>query len=299
LRQVLARGSFDAVLATTWFPHAAAVTATRSRAPLYLCVYGNDFLERRWEKPFWRKRLFRALEQSRLLLAGSVGSAEAIREFWPAAAAKTVVVTPAVDPAEFGPGAASPPPDQPVLLTLARLVERKGQDMVIRALPTILKEFPRAEYWIAGRGSHEEALRRLARETGVESRVKFLGFVSREERISLYQRCTLYLMPSRTIAEKGDFEAFGITFLEANACGKPVIGGRSGGIADAVIDGVTGLLADPHSPGDIAWQTLRILRDSGYARKLGDQGRRRVETEMNWASTAKRVVELFSKPAGK
>ena len=166
--------------------------------------------------------------------------------------------------------------------------------MVIRAMPAILKEFPRTEYWIAGRGPYLDTLKTLVAELGLQRQVRCLGFISSSERLKLYQRCAVYLMPSRAIDERRDFEGFGITFLEANACGKPVIGGRSGGVADAVLDGVTGFLVDPNSPADIAVKTLRLLRDPALARKLGQQGRERVERELNWENTTRKVLELIA-----
>ena len=292
LRSLLIRERFDCILATNWFPYAPIAVACAPNTPLFVCVYGNDFLETRWRRPFWHRRMVRALEGSQLLLAGSVGSAEAIGEFWPPAKNKTVVLTPAVDPDEFFVTAPATSPSPPILLTLARLVERKGQDMVLRALPLILNEFPQTQYWIGGRGSDLSRLQKLVADFGIQNNVRFLGFVPREERVKLYQQCAIYLMPSRSIGEKGDFEAFGITFLEANACGKPVIGGRSGGVTDAVLDGVTGLLVDPCSPEEIAEKTLQLLRHPADARQLGQQGRQRIERELNWKVTVQKLLAL-------
>jgi len=157
-----------------------------------------------------------------------------------------------------------------------------------------LNEFPDTEYWIAGRGSDTERLKTLAAELGVQSRVQFLGLVPQEERVRLYQRCTIYLMPSRTIAEKGDFEGFGITYLEANACEKPVIGGRSGGVADAVVDGMTGFLVDPNSAAEISEKTLRLLRDPALAMQMGRRGRERIISELNWKMTTDKLLNLLA-----
>jgi phosphatidylinositol alpha-1,6-mannosyltransferase len=173
------------------------------------------------------------------------------------------------------------------------VVARKGQDTVIRALPKILKEFPDVQYWVAGRGAHLASLKALVTQLGLEDNVQFLGFVSAEQRLRLYQECTIYLMPSRTIGDQGDFEGFGITYLEANACGRPTIGGRSGGVADAVLDGETGFLVNPESPDEIAEKTLRLLRDPELAARLGRQGRERIERELNWDATARKLAGLI------
>jgi len=93
-------------------------------------------------------------------------------------------------------------------------------------------------------------------------------------------------MASRAREREGDVEGFGLVYLEANACGKPVIGGRSGGVPDAVLDGVTGLLVEPTDTDDIAAAIIKLLADRDYARRLGENGRRRVEIEMNWDNAA-------------
>ena len=90
-----------------------------------------------------------------------------------------------------------------------------------------------------------------------------------------------------------EFEGFGIVFLEANACGKPVIGGRSGGIPEAVIHGETGLLVDPNNPQEVFEAIVRLLTDDLYAKRLGERGRRRVVEELNWRATARRVKEAI------
>jgi phosphatidylinositol alpha-1,6-mannosyltransferase len=110
----------------------------------------------------------------------------------------------------------------------------------------------------------------------------FAGFVPNEVRGAFYDACDIYAMPSREIPEKGDVEGFGITYLEANAFGKPVIGGRSGGVAEAVIDGVTGILVDPWDVNAIASACIRFLKDPDLAERLGRQGRDRVKTEFSW-----------------
>ena len=291
LRPLLRGWTFDHVIALTWFPYANAALHLAPAAPLTLFAHGNDFLESRWRKPFWKRRMEKAFAGAGRIIAVSRETERALRQMFPGIESKIRLLLPAVDPAEFFPSPQIQGP--PVLLSLGRVVPRKGQDMVIRALPTILREFPKAEYWIAGRGADAERLKTLAVELGVQPQVHFLGLVAAEERVRLYQRCAIYLMPSRTIESKGDFEGFGITFLEANACGKPVIGGHSGGVADAVLDGVTGLLVDPHSPDEIAEKILRLLRDGDFAAQLGRQGRERVECELNWQHTTEQLLNLL------
>ena len=134
-----------------------------------------------------------------------------------------------------------------IVLTLSRLVSRKGHDLVIRALPEILRAVPRALYVIAGPPNppYEERLRSLARDLGVSDALLFLGYVASDEMADLYSAADVYVMTSRTQSGDDNFEGFGITYLEANACGVPVVGADSGGVADAIADGETGYLVPP------------------------------------------------------
>lgn len=182
--------------------------------------------------------------------------------------------------------------DKKVILTLGRLVTRKGQDQVIRALPKVIQKVPQVAYLLAGQGPDEARLRSLARSLGLMGRVIFAGYVPERELVDHYNLADVYIMPSREIVEEGDVEGFGITFLEANACRVPVIGGRSGGIPDAISNGQTGLLIDPLDPDQIAEALVRLLTDKALARRLGQRGRQRVVRELQWSHIAKRLLEL-------
>jgi phosphatidylinositol alpha-1,6-mannosyltransferase len=175
------------------------------------------------------------------------------------------------------------------ILTVGRLVERKGHDTVIKALPQALARFPDLVYVIVGDGPMRDSLNAFVNEGDLGEHVFFVGEVSDDIVVQYYQSCDVFIMVSRAHEERGDVEGFGLVYLEANACGKPVIGGRSGGIPDAVIDGVTGVLVNPTDVKDIAAAIIKLLTDKGYARRLGENGRRRVETEMNWDNTVASV----------
>jgi phosphatidylinositol alpha-1,6-mannosyltransferase len=291
LRRLLGRETFDHVICLTWHPFANAAFRYSQGTNLTVMANGNDFLENRWQRPFWKRRMHQAFHQADHVVCCSNESKRVLLKTIPGLETKTHALLPAVDPNEFAPD--TTPRQPPVLLTLGRVVARKGQDTVIRALPKILKEFPDVQYWVAGRGAHLASLKALVTQLGLEDNVQFLGFVSAEQRLRLYQECTIYLMPSRTIGDQGDFEGFGITYLEANACGRPTIGGRSGGVADAVLDGETGFLVNPESPDEIAEKTLRLLRDPELAARLGRQGRERIERELNWDATARKLAGLI------
>lgn len=181
-----------------------------------------------------------------------------------------------------------------VIVTVGNLVERKGYDMVIRALPRLRKTIPEVTYLIVGDGPHRAQLQTLALAMGVQDRVSFAGQVPADDLPDIYALSDVFVMASRERLEMCDVEGFGLVFLEANACAKPVVGGRSGGIPDAVVDGVTGLLVDPHDPEDIANALSQLLTDRDLAIRLGQQGRSRVVKDFTWARVSERVQRILA-----
>ncbi len=169
-----------------------------------------------------------------------------------------------------------------VILTIARLVKRKGHDFVIRALPKVLEKVPNATYLIVGDGPYLNELRKLVKDLKLKEEVIFAGSVPNEKTIEYYNACDIFIMANREIKREGDIEGFGIVFLEANACGKPVIGGRSGGTVEAIVDAETGLLIDSTDTTQISNALIKLLTNSEYARELGRKGRLRVEREFTW-----------------
>lgn len=180
-----------------------------------------------------------------------------------------------------------------VILTVGNLVARKGHDMVIQALPIVCQSVPDITYLIIGEGPYRTQLETLAKQLGVWDRVILAGRVPEEELPDVYALCDVFVMPSREEFEACDVEGFGMVFLEANACGKPVIGGQSGGIPEAVVHGVTGLLVNPRDPVEIAHALTRLLSDAALARRLGEQGQLRVSRDFTWARVAAQVQGIL------
>jgi len=177
-----------------------------------------------------------------------------------------------------------------VLLTVGRLVARKGHDKVIEALPAILRQVSDVTYLVTSDGPERERLEELVQGLGLERHVIFAGSVPQSELLSYYNAADVFIMASRQIGS--DVEGFGIVFLEANACGVPVIGGRSGGVVDAVSDGESGFLVDPNDPADIAQQAVTLLQDTELARQLGKQGLDRAHTQFTWINAAAHVQAI-------
>ncbi len=167
------------------------------------------------------------------------------------------------------------------LLTVARLEPHKGVDTVLQALPGILERAPDVRYAVAGGGPQRDKLERLAQKLGVAERVRFLGPVGEQDLPALYNLATAYVGASRR-AERIGVEGFGISLVEASACGLPVVAGRSGGIPDAVREGETGFLVPPEEPAAVVDAVCRLLDDPALAGRIGAGGRKAVETYYNW-----------------
>lgn len=180
-----------------------------------------------------------------------------------------------------------------VLLTVARLSERKGHDMVIRALPKVIAKVPNLIYIIVGQGSQEKRLKKLVRSSNIQAYVLFVGFITEEDLVPYYVASDVFVMPNRQTEGEETFEGFGTSFLEASACAKPVVGGRSGGVEDAVVDGATGILVDSLNIEELARVLIRLLTDEAYAQSLGVQGRLRAEQQFRWETLAAKIEALL------
>ena len=211
--------------------------------------------------------------------------------------AKIHVISPGVEVDRFTPGdprlarATLQLAGQPILLSVGRLQRRKGHDMAIRALPRVAQEFPNMKYIIVGTGEEEQRLQALARQMSVEQYVHFAGRVPNDQLPDYYRACDLFLMPNREEANQ-DIEGFGIVFLEAAACSKPAIGGRSGGTNDAILDNETGLLVDGGNPQEIAAAVLSLLRDKANAEQMGRRGRAWAVEHFSSERVAERIRRL-------
>ncbi len=186
--------------------------------------------------------------------------------------------------------------DRPVVVCVSRLVRRKGQDMLIKALPAWRRRVPGAALLLVGGGAHRVALARLAREAEVDKHVVMTGPVPWEELPAHYAAGDVFAMPCRTRLAGLEVEGLGIVYLEASATGLPVVAGRSGGAPDAVLDRRTGIVVDG---GDLARVTDAVgglLADPGRARAMGAAGRAWVEVSWRWDILAARLHDLLTSP---
>jgi phosphatidylinositol alpha-1,6-mannosyltransferase len=240
----------------------------------------------------------RALRSAALVLASSHNARRLLLDEWKVPEARIRVLHPGVDTKRLAPA----PPDaewrermgwggRTVILTVSRLQERKGQDTMIRALPAILGKHPGVLYAIVGGGEREPHLRKLAAELGLADRVQFLGPLDDDASTRCYQQCDLFALPNRQVGP--NFEGFGMVLLEAQACGKPVIAGASGGTAETMRIPETGRRVHCETPGPLAETVLELLADPAGMRRMGEQAREWA-LGFDWIEVAKKASALFA-----
>ena len=183
-----------------------------------------------------------------------------------------------------------------ILLTLSRLVRRKGHEVVIKAISLIVKKIPQIKYVIAGSGEkrYEEDLKRLVSNLKLDDNVFFLGYIDEAKKNNLYNACDIYIMNSHKTNQKGDSEGFGITLLESNACGKPIIGTEVGGISDAISNYINGLLIEPNNPIKTADAILELFNNQDLYNQLSINGISRIEKNFSIKKIGKKYIKIIS-----
>lgn len=176
------------------------------------------------------------------------------------------------------------PENHKLLYTISHLIPRKGNDMVIKSLPKVLQKYSNVTYLIGGRGKYKKELKRLVNENNLTNHVKFLDYIEEDDLNEIMNACDIFIMPNRQ--EGYDVEGYGIVFMEANACKKPVIGGNSGGVTDAIINGQTGLIVNPYSKENISKKILFLLRNDNLCSKMGKNGYELVLKKRNWETVS-------------
>ena len=182
-----------------------------------------------------------------------------------------------------------------VIVSVGRLVHRKGQDKLIEAMPEILKKYPDAVLLLVGQGPIKSMLDKLIRHHGLENHVIFTGRIQFADLPKYIQLGEIFAMPSRDRFFGLEVEGLGIVYLEASACGVPVIVGKSGGAPDAVIENKTGLTVDGTSSKEIAEAVCKLLSDKKLAKQMGDEGRKWVVENWRWEIWSDKFNKLLTR----
>ena len=218
----------------------------------------------------------------------------------PKARGAMVRMAPGIDIAHFRPDAAPSAlrdelglSGKSVIVSVGRLVPRKGQDRLIQALPLIANSIPNVHLLLVGEGSYRKSLEKLVDENKVKDHVTFVGRVAYNQ-LPTYFRCgDIFAMPSRSRLAGLEVEGLGIVYLEASGCGLPVIAGNSGGAPDAVIDGVTGIVVDGTNINAIAAAIVRVLLDPAKLKAMGAAGNEWVSSSWNWEIWSAKFAQLL------
>jgi phosphatidyl-myo-inositol dimannoside synthase len=278
----------------------AALLSRRTGGPRYACwAHGEDIataLTSR-ELTFLMRMVYAGAE---VMFANSVNTRRMLSDLG-VPADRLEIIYPGVDPQRFRPDIDATeirrriaPRDETVLLSVGRLQTRKGHDTMIQAVGLLTRQHHRSlRYVIVGDGAERSRLEALVDQCGVREYVTFSGEVPAELLPHYYAACDIFVLPNRI--EHSDVEGFGIVFLEAAASGKPAVGGRSGGVPEAVADGVTGLLVSGTDVEELAATIARLIDSEPLRRSLGDAGRARVVREFTWESAARRVSTIHQR----
>jgi phosphatidyl-myo-inositol dimannoside synthase len=242
------------------------------------------------------------LSSASFLIANSRNTERILVEEWGVRADRIRLLHPGVDTDRFEPAAPDPSAraalgwaDRSVVLTVGRLQLRKGHDQMIRALRAVREAIPSVLYAIAGDGEERAALENLVASQGLGDHVRFLGEIDDNRLVQCYQQCDLFVLPNREV--RRDIEGFGIVLLEAQACGKPVIAGASGGTAETMRIPETGLVIPCEGPEALASVVIELLADPDRRARMGEAGRAWVVEHFDWGSLSRQAEAIFQAPS--
>jgi phosphatidylinositol alpha-1,6-mannosyltransferase len=239
------------------------------------------------------------LKRASAVIANSGHTRDLLLRQWHVPADRVAVLHPGVDTTRFVPASVDPAArarlgwtNRRVILTVGALQKRKGQDMMIRALPAIRRRCPDVLYAVVGEGWEQSYLDQLVREHGVSDLVQFLGVPGDAELIECYQQCDVFALPNRQVG--WDFEGFGIVLLEAQACGKPVITGLSGGTSETLVPTETGELVECDTPDRLAAVVADLLEDPARRAKMGGHAREWAVRRFDWQVLSRQAKEVLA-----
>jgi len=303
LREAIRREPPDAILCPMWLPDGAACRWALDGAPIpyFVAAHGTEVFK---DFATWRNSIRtvlarglkrRVFQQATKVFPVSAYTGRAVLEETGADPDRVVVVHNGVNPTIFRKAPVRPgdealyrPRGERLLLTVTRLYPYKGVDRMLEALPAIAQAVPNVRYLVVGEGPDLPRLQGLAARLKLQDRVTFLGRKTVAEIVSLYNLADLFILLTRE--DPPDVEGFGLVFLEAGACGLPSLGGRSGGIPEAIEEGRSGWLVDPLDPGAIAASVVDLLGAPERLRRAAEYCLR-TAPERTWERVADRIMQ--------
>lgn len=264
----------------------------------YLCyIHGEELATYQTSKELkWLS--MRVFEGARMLIVNSKNTCALISVYIPSCRHKIRILNPGVDTGYFKPH--SPDPvvkkrlgwdDRVVVLSVGRLQKRKGHDHTILAMEYVRERIPNILYAIIGDGKELEYLKDLTAKKNLNHSVLFMGEMQDSALLECYQQCDLFVLANREV--NGDIEGFGMVLVEAQACGRPVIAGDSGGTSETMIPGTTGLIVDCRDPKILADAICSVLGDMNKSQEMGKRAREWVQNTFEWNHLVTKARDLF------
>ena len=291
--------SRDLVLSGIWYPEGLLAAVARVERSVVF-AHGLELLPARnyWRRGAWKLLLRFTLESASLVVANSQYTAGLVRESAPAA--KVVTLPLGVDHRFFTPGDSAvakrrfQADGKVVISSVSRLHRYKGHDLVLDAVaaldPSVRSRFV---YLIAGKGPAQPALEAKVQQLGLASAVRWLGYVNDEDLIDVYRASDLFVLCTLQRPAEQEVEGFGLVFLEAQACGTPVVGTNTGGIPDSIRHGKGGWLIPEDDAGALVRILVSLSEDPGHFRAAGNAARDRIERECTWDVYSERLIEVL------
>lgn len=282
---------FDLIHAHVALPdgYAASMLAEEHGCPFVVTIHGHDLQQTIHRNDRCKKAIGRVFFKANHVLTVSSKLQKIGKDFFPESSGKFSVVPNGVDLEDLSspaPAAYSRVENGPKILSVSNLVPVKGIDLNIRAIHRLIDRYPNISYSIIGDGRQRRILEDLAKTLGMKDRVTFLGRIAHREVIRNINECDIFCLPSWN-------EAFGVVYIEAMACGKPVIGCKGEGIVDFVEHGINGMLVEPQDVDDLAEKLDHLTSHPEKAKEMGEKARELVLEKYTWGKIVEKIIAVF------
>jgi len=301
VQKVIARHSIKQAFFGAAAPLAVMARSLRKKGVVNIVAltHGHEVW---WAKlwPFSSAISFIGKNVDHLTYLGEFTKNEISKALSPKAKSKLVKIAPGIDTDHFAPVPNSAQlredlglADKKVIVSVGRLVHRKGQDILIKSMPAVLAKHPTAHILMVGEGPYREDLTKMVKELNLSDAVTFIGRIQYQELPRYICAGDIFVMPSRSRLAGLEVEGLGIVYLEASSCALPVIAGRSGGAPDAVDEGVTGYSVDGTSPLEVSKAIVKLFDDPVKSKEMGQAGRSWIIDKWRWEIWSKEFNSLF------
>lgn len=301
VRKVIVRGSIKQVFFGAAAPLGVMARRLRKKGVVNIVAltHGHEVW---WAKlwPFSSAISFIGRNVDHLTYLGEFTKNEISKALSPKAKSKLIKIAPGIDTDHFAPDPTAVQlrrdlglPDKKVIVSVGRLVHRKGQDILIQSMPEVLAKHPTAHILMVGEGPYRGVLTKMVDELNLSDAVTFIGRIQYKELPRYICAGDIFVMPSRSRLAGLEVEGLGIVYLEASSCGLPVIAGRSGGAPDAVEEGVTGFSVDGTSAPEVSKAIIKMFDDPVKAKEMGQAGRRWIIDKWRWEIWSTEFNSLF------